>query len=361
MRLHRVSVVLIAIGSLCPAIAARSATSAVVFMYHHIATDTPPSTSTSPERFGEQMTFLEREGYSVLPLMDVVSRLREGREVPERTVVLTFDDGYTSVLTTAAPELERRGWPFTIFVTPQYVDEGYGGYLTWDELREAVAKGATIGNHSVTHTHLVRRDPGEGDAAYRARIRQEISAAGARIEAALGGPGLVPAFAYPYGEYDSDITEIVAGLGLVAFGQQSGAIGHDSDWLALPRFPVAQGYDELADFALRARTQPLYLEVASPHSTLNDAPDGRPAFEAGVPADLARIDELACYASGQGRLDLTWATSSKRTVIVKPRLALGPGRAKINCTVPHASRSGVYLWFGKLWLTRRPDGSWYSE
>jgi peptidoglycan/xylan/chitin deacetylase (PgdA/CDA1 family) len=263
--------------------ASQAQESAVIFMYHHVDVDTPPSTSIAPETFAAQMDYLEREGFHVLPLIDLLDALKAGSAVPPHSIAITFDDAYRSVLTQALPLLEARGWPFTVLVSTESIDKHFGGYLSWDELRALGEHGGSIGNHSVTHSHLVRRLADESEADWRRRVSAEIAAAGDRLETEVG-THVTPVFAYPYGEYTADVKAIVEAAGLYGLGQQSGAIGPGSDFLALPRYPVATGLG-LDDFALRAKSLPLPVTVSGPERHIVDEADGRPALGPGAHAD----------------------------------------------------------------------------
>ena len=66
----------------------------VILVYHHVDTTTPASTSVTPERFAGHLDLLAADGYRVVPLADVVEALRFGKPLPDRAVVLTFDDAY---------------------------------------------------------------------------------------------------------------------------------------------------------------------------------------------------------------------------------------------------------------------------
>ena len=341
--------------------APRAADDAVVFMYHHVDDTTPASTSLSPRDFRAQIEYLDREGFAVLPLLELLDAIANGRPVPDKSVAITFDDGYRSVLTTALPLLHARQWPFTVFVNSEAVDSGYGIYLSWDDLRTLGAQGGTIGNHTVSHAHLVRRQSGESDAQWRRRVRQEIAGAGARLESEVG-PYAVPVFAYPYGEYTKEIKAIVADLGLYGMGQQSGAIGPSSDFLALPRYPIATGIDLMADFAVRARSRALPVHVVGDERHLAGDGEARPSVELALDdAEDVRSDALACYATGQGRMLVEWSPRAANQFTVRPDRDLGTGRSKYNCTAPSRSQSGVYYWFGYLWMRRLADGRWYDE
>ncbi|MCB1844505.1 MAG: hypothetical protein KDI09_16205, partial [Halioglobus sp.] len=70
---------------------------AVILLYHHVASDTPASTSVSPETFARHLRYLADEGYTVLSLEEVLWRLSKGKHFPKNSVAVTFDDAYASV------------------------------------------------------------------------------------------------------------------------------------------------------------------------------------------------------------------------------------------------------------------------
>ena len=161
---------------------ARADDHAVVLLYHHVGDETPASTSVTPEVFESHLDYLARHHFTVLPLSEVVHALAEHRPLPAGTVALTFDDAYVSVYRQALPRLERRGWPFTVFVSTDSVDQGYAAFMGWDQLRDLEARGGTVGNHTTRHAHLVRREPEESEAAWERRVRDDIARAQARLE-----------------------------------------------------------------------------------------------------------------------------------------------------------------------------------
>lgn len=338
---------------------AAGADDAVILMYHHVDASTPDATSVTPERFREHMRHLERNGFNVAPLIDVLRTIEAGEALPEKTVVLTFDDGYESVLDAALPVLERRGWPFTVFVNTDAIDEQYQGYLSWDELRRLASAGATIGNHTESHAHLVRRREGESERDWARRVRDEIEGAGERLEAEVGD-AYVPALAYPYGEFDAAVLEIVDELNLFGLGQHSGAVGASTNLLAAPRFPQATGFAALEDFAQRVRSRALPARYAAEPARMLDGPGARPALELELGAGDYRASQLSCFASGQGRIEVEWLDEAERRVRVVANEPLNAGRTKYNCTAPSASETGVFYWFSHLFMVPRADGSWYE-
>lgn len=351
---------MLALGSMPLLARARPGEHAVVLLYHHVATDTPASTSLDPSTFDAHLNYLADHHFHVWSLTRILDHIRADEPIPEDTVALTFDDAYASVFSEAYPRLKRRGWPFTVFVSTDYIDKHYKGYMTWDQLREVARNGGEIGNHSRSHPHLVRRRQGESRAGWRRRVREQISGAQGRLEAEIPDP--IKVFAYPYGEYSAPLEAIVAELGFRGMGQQSGAVGRVSDMRALPRFPMAGGYGAMKQFVIKVRTRPLPVTVLSPKDPFLGGGPMRPALRLRLGRGPFRLKGLACYASGQGRMDLDWIDRKERVVQVIPRKALtAGGRFKYNCTAPSTERRDVYFWYSHLWMKRNPDGTWYGD
>lgn len=359
MAAGRMYLLLAAVLGSSVACTAAGAGHAVILMYHHVDTSTPPATSVTPARFAAHMDYLDANGFNVAPLHDVLRAVEAGDALPDKTVVLTFDDGYESVLDAALPELERRGWPFTVFVSTEAIDAGFGGYLSWNELRRLAEQGATIGNHTRSHAHLVRRRDGESERDWARRVRGEIEGARARLEAEVGR-AVIPVLAYPYGEFDADVAALVDELGLYGLGQHSGAVGPTTDLRAVPRFPQATGFDGLDELASRVTARALPVRYTAEPERVLHAPGARPSLTLELGTGDYRATQLACFASGQGRIEIEWLDEAERRVRVRPDAALGPGRTKYNCTAPASDEPGVYYWFSHLFMVRRADGSWYE-
>ena len=128
---------------------------ATVFVYHRFGDSRHPSTNTSLPEFRAHLAALRSGGYTVLPLSEIVSRLRRGEALPERCVAITVDDAFRSFLTGAVPLLQEYGYPVTLFVNAGEV--AGPDYLNWDELRALAVKGVEIGNHSAAHGYLLDR------------------------------------------------------------------------------------------------------------------------------------------------------------------------------------------------------------
>jgi len=343
--------------ALLHAVMARAADDhAVILLYHHVSDDAPASTSLSPAVFESHLRYLEENDYEVLPLAEVVAAIRNRQRLPARAVSITFDDAYRSILTEAMPRLERRSWPFTLFVSTEAIDQGYSGFMTWDELRQLESAGAAIANHSRTHGHLVRHRPGETFSAWRIRIASDIEHGQERLNAELENP--LHLFAWPYGEFDTELEGIARDNGYVAFGQQSGPAGPGSGLQHLPRFPMAAGFADIESFAEKLHTRPLPVSVVSPVGRILEVPAAPPTIRLRIPDGPYRLEELRCFVPGQAPAHIE---RNGNEFQIAAHSKFHPGRGKFNCTAPSSEIGGVYYWYSHLLLQRKDDGSWYDE
>lgn len=325
----------------------------VILQYHHVSNDSPAITSIPPQRFAEQMNWLGSHGFEVWPLGKLVDYVRQGKPTPDHVVAITFDDAYESIFTTAYPILKQRGWPFTIFVATKYVGTSPDFYLSWAQLKEMQASGATIGNHTYDHTHLIRYHPGESTSAWRKRITGEIQRAAQMIHNHLGvSPDL---FAYPYGEYDADVIAIIKQLNYTGFGQQSGAIGPNSLFAVLPRFPMGGQYSKMDSFESKVETLPLPVKPVATEPIVGN--QLRPVLTLNFTSRNLRLDQLVCYGpDGITALKPTSPTSFE----AQSKGPVPVGRSRYNCTMPVENSSRFY-WFSQMWIRKEADGSWYPE
>jgi peptidoglycan/xylan/chitin deacetylase (PgdA/CDA1 family) len=328
---------------------------AVILQYHFVAEDTPRSTSVTPAEFAAHLDALAEDGFTVVPLDQLLAELRGGIDPPPRTVAITFDDGYRSVHEAAFPLLRARKLPFTVFVNTDAIDGGSRTFVSWEALREMQAAGALVANHSASHDFLVRRDPAaprEADAAFSARMGREIDGAQARLVAELGQvPKL---FAYPYGEYDDRLRAWLRRAGYLGLGQHSGPVWTGSDFSALPRFPVSGAYARIDDFREKIRMRPLpVLEADALPDPTDATEDPRPILTLTLaPSDFdpARV---TCYASGQGVIPTVLLGLGPDRIEARAPSPVPVGRSRYNCTAQ--ARDGTWRWFSQPWLRLAAD------
>jgi len=319
---------------------------AVVLMYHHFGVDKYPSTNIRLAQFDAHLDYLAQAEYQVWPLAKVVDYVRRQKSFPGRVVAITIDDAYQSVFDEAYPRLRKRGWPFTVFVATDGVDRHFQAYMNWQQMREMQQHGASFENHSATHDYLIRRQTNETAEQWHKRMKNDIARAQQRIKTELGKAPVF--FAYPYGEYNAALAELVSEMGLVAFGQQSGPIGFSADLRALPRFPMAERFAALSDF--KQKLQSLAFSITAirpwePVATVKEAP----RMEIALAKSDARLDQLSCFVSGQGAVAVEWLDRKTRHFSVQATAPLPRGRSRYNCTAP-SSQPGRYFWFSHLWI-----------
>ncbi|MFT4677511.1 MAG: biofilm PGA synthesis lipoprotein PgaB [Patiriisocius sp.] len=321
---------------------------AVILQYHHIGSDSPAITSTTIAAFEQHLEYLENSGLRVVPLADIVTN--PGPQIDNR-VAITFDDAYDNIYQHAVPRLKAKGWPFSLFVATEYIE--YNGYMTWEQLQDAEASGGSVANHTHSHLHLLRRLDGESKKSWLERIKKDIQKAQSLLKQHLKQP---PKYlAYPYGEYDDDILNLITKMGYTAFGQQSGAVGSQSIASMLPRYPLSGAYEDLETFKTKVHTQALPVNVPTRTPLIKSNP---PALLLEFPPSIElAFDQLNCYGPG-GKASLNEVSPGHFEAI--NLLPLPVGRSRYNCTMP-TGRAGEFYWFSQLWILKNPDGSWYPE
>jgi len=309
---------------------------ASVLMYHRFGEDKYPTTSIRLSQFDQHLETLANGDYNVWPLSDIVSYLQTGKELPDRTVAITIDDAYLSVYTEAWPRLQEYGFPATIFVATRPIDLGLRGYINWDQLREMQAGGIEIGSQTRSHPHMHRISADDA--------RAELVSSGERFIAELGmRPDI---FAYPYGEYNLEVVEIVKEAGFIAaFGQNSGiAHGYDG-FYELPRFAMNERYGNDERLKLAINGLPLKASDITPEDVL--LTENPPIYGFTLAPDMKPTSQLRCFNSKYGKLEVTVLGS--RAEIRLPGPMAGP-RARVNCTMP--GPDGRWRWFGRQFLTK---------
>ena len=206
-----------------------------VLMYHHFDEECPDGTVVTPGRFREQMTALRDAGFHTVTISQVIDYVETGAPLPDKPVLITMDDGYTSNLTVAAPILEELGMCATIFVIGVY--EGalrnpnngwkisiprfsYQETLPWVEKGVLDIQSHTFNMHLLIADGFSDRDgmlrmPGESDADYRQALLDDDALARQRREED-GLTGSLNALAFPFGYYDMELDELLKEAGYAA-------------------------------------------------------------------------------------------------------------------------------------------------
>jgi peptidoglycan/xylan/chitin deacetylase (PgdA/CDA1 family) len=176
-----------------------------VLVYHDIAPERRGKLVIAARTFEEQMRHLKAEGFRGVSLREYLEFGAGRRQLPRKSVLLAFDDGYRSFLQYAAPVLKELGFRATLFVYTDYV--GSRNALTWTELRQLAADGFDVQAHSKSHSDL-RHRLGESDADFAKRMASELAFPSTLFRRHLGQPS--ETLAYPYGGVDDEVAQHVA-------------------------------------------------------------------------------------------------------------------------------------------------------
>ncbi len=183
-----------------------------ILTYHNLGEQAKGRLVLAAASFREQMRYLKTNGYRVVSLPDFIEFSRLNRQLPQRAVVLTFDDGYRAFKDHAYPVLKELGFTATLFIYTDWVGAGRGS-LSWADLRELAAAGMDIQAHSKTHADL-RRAQGETEAQYARRMQAELEQPQDLFNRNLGRRSQI--LAYPYGRWEEGLLPKVKDYGYIA-------------------------------------------------------------------------------------------------------------------------------------------------
>lgn len=237
-----------------------------VLMYHHFAQESTGDTVVTVQTFRRQMTALKEAGFTAVSLGQVLAYVREGEPLPDKPVLITMDDGYTSNLTLAAPILEELGFRATVFVIG--INEGETLYahsgeplspprFSYEEAAPWVEKGVldlqshTYDLHQLSSYGYSGRDgvlplEGESSEAYEAVLREDAERFRQRREGRVDTE--LVALAYPFGYWTEEADRLLEEEGILftfTIQERSNRLlpGDLSCLRRMGRYNVTEGWD----------------------------------------------------------------------------------------------------------------------
>ncbi|GEM_PF-5451268 len=231
-----------------------------ILVYHHIGPAPKNATSATKSFFIEapwfekHLQYLQENNFQTISFADVAAYFENGTPLPlnkgKRPVIINFDDAYKSVFAAAFPLLTKYHMTATIFVPANLV--GHRAYLTWDQLRELQIENIEIGAHSLWHPYLTRSK----------KAREEIFESKKLLEEKFGIP--IETFAYPFGDYDDRIVQLVqeAGYSLARTFSTGNGISRENRF----KIPVVRVY---ANVGLERWKNQLYPPTPAQHTPLS--------------------------------------------------------------------------------------------
>ena len=202
-----------------------------VLMYHDIKAVPVNGLDVSVKEFCAHLDWLKSEGYTTLNLEDLLN----SADLPAKSVVITFDDGYRGIYRYAFPELKKRGMKAVFFVVANTVGilDSYYPHITMEELREIASDDLfSIGSHTMSHPNLEELG--------REQIASELSGS-RRVLAEMTGRS-VDVLAYPYGNYNEEIAVEAEKAGYrIAFAVDDRHIAGVPEKFRIPRVYMGGG------------------------------------------------------------------------------------------------------------------------
>lgn len=299
-----------------------------VLGYHDFSeTQSETAMRIRTSKFRKQMETIRQLGISVISLEDFTAWKKGDKDIPEKSILLTFDDGWKSVYTDAFPILKEFGYPFTLYLYKNYVDGG-GKALTTPMIQEMIKNGATIGSHSVSHPYpiTVKSYRKKGADPYDAYLRKEMGESKRFLESKFKIKANT--YSYPGGFYTEEMLPLGKEFGYThLFTVLPGKIKRSLPDETLPRYMILGNYDKIFEFATTFR------ESQSPHATPEGAiagliqttpypvkPEAGAIINSRLPeisADLSTLADfdpatLVMKVSGFGEVPANFASETKK-------------------------------------------------
>lgn len=200
-----------------------------VLMYHSISTIPGNNLGVPVQQFSEEMEWLHSKNYTTLSLEEFYEALVNKTPVPEKPIVLTFDDGYSDNYDSAWPILRQYGFKGTFFVTTSSVGPGM---MNWNQLDDLVLQGNTVASHTVHHYDLSTLSSKQQT--------DELALSKKAVEEHLNNR--VNALCFPSGRYNQTTLELMPKLGFaLGFTTESGKVHRGDNPLTLKRLRIPGG------------------------------------------------------------------------------------------------------------------------
>jgi len=181
-----------------------------VLCYHKFSKTEDDQMTVTESTFEEQMRFLKEQGFRVITLDELVNFINFKSQIPQRSVVITIDDGWRSTYEIAYPILERYGYPATLFVYTDMI-VGSSSTLSYELIKTMSETGIDIHCHTKTHRNLNRKSEQESFKEYFEAIERELTLCREIIKQKLNIK--VKYLAYPYGETNPLVIALLIKLG----------------------------------------------------------------------------------------------------------------------------------------------------
>ncbi|MEQ9168522.1 MAG: polysaccharide deacetylase family protein [Fulvivirga sp.] len=314
----------------------------VCFVYHRFGDGRYPSTNISLKDFEAHLQYLKENDYQVLSFSSAIKYLKSESKT-QKTAVITIDDGYKSFIQNGLPLLRKYDFPATLFINTETV--GGGDYMDWEEIEKAMNNKIEIGNHTHSHDYFLNLP----ETSRHETFEEEIKLSQQLIEEQTGQ---VPdIFAYPYGELDPKMKEIVKNSGFIgAAAQNSGVISSGSDLMQCPRFPMSEAYAGIDKFTSKAEMRALKVINITPSSFIIPENKSKPELKLNVNRADLQLDRLQCFIQGvECRINKSISENGEAIITLSPASGI-ENRRRTLYTVTVPDTVGNWHWFSHLFI-----------
>jgi peptidoglycan/xylan/chitin deacetylase (PgdA/CDA1 family) len=207
-----------------------------ILLYHRFGPSVADSMTVTTPVFESHIKYLRENGYSVIPLRQLINYYRsKGSQPPVRSVVITADDGHKTVYTDMFPLIKKYRLPVTLFIYPSAISNAPYA-MTWEQLREMKKSGLVdIQSHSYWHPNFHKDKKKMTPVEYDAFVDMQFSKSKAKLEKELGGN--VDMLAWPFGIYSIELEGKALAAGYIAaFTIERRHSSIAGNVMALPRY-----------------------------------------------------------------------------------------------------------------------------
>lgn len=320
---------------------------AVVLTYHVVESPSDTFYSMSREAFRLQMEYLRSTGYEVISLSDLNDYVAGRREsIPQNSVVITVDDGWKCTYTEIYPVMKEMGYPFTVFIYPNFI--GKGAYaLTWKEVREMADDGVDVQSHTYSHPFLTRHSD-EG-------LHHELAESKRIIEEKTGKP--VRYLAYPYGDYNTRVANATEAAGYeIGLTCNFGAVGKESNPFRMNRVVIYEK-TSFSEFRKLVGANELRLAETEPRPGEKGNPD-RPVISARI-EEFESLDPASVNLSvvgAPGRMPFSYDPRDGRiSLVMREPMPAGKYRAAVWGFDRETGKRREAVWIFSIGERRAPQ------
>tara|TARA_B100000886_G_scaffold184357_1_gene126501 strand:+ start:153 stop:1085 length:933 start_codon:yes stop_codon:yes gene_type:complete len=308
-------------------------------MYHRFEENKYPSTNIKIEDFKEHIELIKKNEIKFINPSNFEYELINNKN--ERKLLITIDDGYQSFYENAWPILKKSKIPFILFVSTREV--GKKGYMSWENIREIGKYDfVEIGNHSHSHDYLIDFEEQE--------IRNDLEKSINIFKDELGKNSNF--FSYPFGEYSSNLKNIVIDLGFkYAFGQHSGVADYTKNFFEMPRFPINEKYGETERFKTILKTLPFPYKSIQPEERYISNENNPPEVKIQFYDNIKNLNNINCFSNEKNK----WRNSiikldNKNILKINLEGKFITERGRINCSL--RENNGFYRWLGVQFVVK---------